>query len=257
MVVEARADGFLPGGETMPCALPDYMTPWQFEETGRGLRCLRAVREGEILAAAPLSECWSADAALAASEMCEVLAALQARNVRLPEHALIALHILVEKSRGALSPRAAHVSQLPTQFDSTLFWTDSEISSLQGSVWYTLAMHERRAVEDEYAVIHGALHSKTFYSVLKEADAGSAGDSVNGVRSANGGSASENTGPDAANGVANSAAIGTADSSNVKRGDEVTSTQTLDEKYGLTWDSYRWAYAAVHSRWAQVSLTHD
>jgi len=106
-----------------------------FAETGRGLRCTRSVEKGEELLVITLDECWHAAGALSEPE----LAPLVGQGAKLTELDAIALHLLIERSKGEGSARWAHLQEMPQAYDSTLFWSDEEREQLRGSNWLELS----------------------------------------------------------------------------------------------------------------------
>jgi len=121
--------------------------PYDFPDTGRGLRCVRAVAEGEELLAVPLEECWHEMAARRAPE----LAALA--DASLSETDAIALHLLLERAKGDGSERAAHLRSMPPVYDSTLFWSEAELAHLRGSDWLDLARRFAEELEADWAAL--------------------------------------------------------------------------------------------------------
>ena len=121
--------------------------PYDFPDTGRGLRCVRAVAEGEELLAVPLEECWHEKAARRAPE----LAALA--DASLSETDAIALHLLLERAKGDGSERAAHLRSMPLVYDSTLFWSEAELAHLRGSDWFGLARRFAEELEADWAAL--------------------------------------------------------------------------------------------------------
>ena len=57
---------------TMPL-FPPLVEEYDFEETGRGYRCLRDIAQGEELLAIPLGECWTAADARATAQLKPVI----------------------------------------------------------------------------------------------------------------------------------------------------------------------------------------
>ena len=56
--------------------------------------------------------------------------ALVAGGVELTDLDVCALHLLIERSKGAASSRYAHLLDLPVAYDSTLFWSAAELEGL-------------------------------------------------------------------------------------------------------------------------------
>ncbi|KAG8470428.1 hypothetical protein KFE25_008849 [Diacronema lutheri] len=132
--------------------------PFDFPETGRGQRTVRAIRAGETVLAVPLDECWTVSAARAALGQAHapVLAALDRLPApRVLKTPLLALHLLIERARGAGSPHHAHIQVLPREFDSPLHWTDDELAALHASPSGWRAFAER--ARDEAARDYGEL----------------------------------------------------------------------------------------------------
>lgn len=109
--------------------------PFDFRETGRGLRCVRAVAKGEELLAVPLEHCWHAADARRAAELQPLVSA----GATLTELDAIALQLLIERSKGPAGARWEHLQTMPPAYDTTLFWSAEELEALCGSAWLELA----------------------------------------------------------------------------------------------------------------------
>ena len=137
----------------MPTLPPDALVESHvFGDTGRGLRCTRDVAEGEELVVVPLDACWHA----AGSREVPALRPLVEAGVELTDFDACALHLLVERAKGSASAWRDHLEELPTAYNSTLFWSAAELAELEGSPWKGLA--ERFA--EEAAADWAALRSK-------------------------------------------------------------------------------------------------
>lgn len=123
--------------------------PHDFSETGRGLRCTRTVSKGEELLAVPLDDCWHAAGALRTAE----LAPLREAGASLTELDAIALHLLIERSKGEASARWAHLQEMPQAYDSTLFWSAEELEQLRGSAWLELAERFSEEVATDWTAL--------------------------------------------------------------------------------------------------------
>ena len=123
---------------------PPLVEEYDFEETGRGCRCVRDIVQGEELLAIPLDECWTAADARAATQLKPVIDA----DPELSDVNVTALHLLVERAKGPHSARWAHLQQLPTEYDSTLFW-----SAQQLQVRFCRPCTGRVSVRSAYAVV--------------------------------------------------------------------------------------------------------
>ncbi|KAL1515957.1 hypothetical protein AB1Y20_002570 [Prymnesium parvum] len=127
--------------------------PLDFAETGRGLGCVRDVAEGEELLVVPLSDCWWAPDSRAAAE----IAPLLSEGIELSNMDVCALHLLVERRKGAASTRWAHLCDLPRGYDSPLFWSDEEMAALEGSEWRALAVRFLQEVKEEWEALQAKL----------------------------------------------------------------------------------------------------
>ena len=107
-----------------------------FEDSGRGLGCIRDVEAGEELLEIPLAHCWHGAASL---HVPELAALVTSAGGALRDFDATALHLLIERSKGSESVRWAHLQELPAGYDSTLFWSDTELEELKGSAWLGLA----------------------------------------------------------------------------------------------------------------------
>lgn len=106
------------------CAVEAHEFP-----NGRGLRVTRALAAGDTVMSVPLDQCWSPDTARA----CPDLVGLEA----LPDEDIMALHLLVERSKGRKAWNAAHIASLPQAFDIASFWSEAERAELDDELQQT------------------------------------------------------------------------------------------------------------------------
>jgi len=132
---------------------PPLVVEHDFEETGRGYRCLRDIKQGEELLAIPLGECWTAADARATAQLKPVMDA----DPELSDVNVTALHLLVERAKGPQSTRWAHLQQLPIEYDSTLFWSAEQLSEIKGSPWHELATRFTEEAREDWATLRQAV----------------------------------------------------------------------------------------------------
>jgi len=132
---------------------PPLVEAYDFEDTGRGCRCVRAVTEGEELLAIPLEDCWTSVDARKAPQLASVVEG----SPELSDLNVTALHLLVERKKGADSTKYAHLQQLPTSYDSTLFWSADELGELEGSQWKQMAERFGEEAAQDWAALKAAV----------------------------------------------------------------------------------------------------
>ena len=111
---------------------------------GRGVACKRAVKQGEELVCIDLANCWHGPGARAT---------LPDELATLSDFDATALHLLVERAKGEQSARWKHLASLPQCYDSTFFWSDSELEGLNGSPWLELARRFATEVESDWLAL--------------------------------------------------------------------------------------------------------
>ena len=122
-----------------------------FPDTGRGVRCTQAVGPGTELIAVPLERCFYAAASRAVPELqCLALSTLD-------DYTVVILHVLVERAKGKRSAWHEYVQQLPTSFDSPLFWTEEERLQLSGTVWHTICAQEKEDLEAVWRTVQAVM----------------------------------------------------------------------------------------------------
>ena len=132
---------------------PPLVVEHDFEETGRGYRCLRDIKQGEELLAIPLADCWTAADARATAQLKPVMDA----DPELSDVNVTALHLLVERAKGPQSTRWAHLQQLPIEYDATLFWSAEQLSEIKGSPWHELATRFSEEAREDFAALRRAV----------------------------------------------------------------------------------------------------
>ena len=166
--------------------------PADFAATGRGLRCKRDVAAGEELLVVPLDACWHAADARKNAEV----AALTDAGAELTDFDASVVQLLAERAKGDSSSRRAHLRELPAAYDSTLFWSDSELQELEGSNWLGLADRFAEEVAADWAALcaragvedfmarHGVVYEdyKWAYATLKSRAVEACVGGVPGVR---------------------------------------------------------------------------
>ena len=129
------------------------VAPMDFEDTGRGLGCIRDVAEGEDLVVIPLETCWWAGGSRKEPDLRPLIDG----GVELTDLDACALHLLIERAKGSASSRWAHLQDLPVGYDSTLFWTDEEMARLEGSDWKGLAERFSGEAKSDWEALQATL----------------------------------------------------------------------------------------------------
>ena len=81
---------------------------------------------------------------------------LVALNMRLPPQIILAL-FLIEAKFNDSSPFAAYARQLPTEFSTTVFFSDEELLELQGSALLVSTLQRKAMIELDYNTLLTAL----------------------------------------------------------------------------------------------------
>ena len=138
---------------TLRSTLPDgaLVEAFIFPDTGRGLRVTRAVAKGEELLAVPLDDCWHA----ADARKCAELQPLLGSGAALSDFDASVLQLLLSRAgKTSVSElRKAHLAEMPSAYNSTLFWSDADMAELKGSPWQQLAERLAEEVSDEVLLV--------------------------------------------------------------------------------------------------------
>ena len=144
---------------TLRSTLPDgaLVEAFIFPETGRGLRVTRAVAKGEELLAVPLDDCWHA----ADARKCAELQPLLESGVALSDFDASVLQLLLSRAgKTSVSElRKAHLAEMPSAYNSTLFWSDADMAELKGSPWQQLAERLAEEVAADWAALRAFVSS--------------------------------------------------------------------------------------------------
>lgn len=112
-----------------------------------------SVRSGRLRLRWILSQTWSA---LTAKLSKEPLGPALRAAAGLGDDDLIALFLMHERAMvaaGTPGDRAAHVSCLPSSYDSTLFWTEEELAELAGCNLLVISARLQAQVEADFAAL--------------------------------------------------------------------------------------------------------
>ena len=202
-------------GSTLPPSA--LVEPYDFPETGRGLRCKRAVAMGEVLIEVPLADCWHA----ADARKCAALQPLLQSGVPLSDFDASALQLLLARAdpSGLSELRRAHLEEMPKEYNSTLYWSAAELEELKGSPWHGLAQRFAEEAAADWAALQ-ALVSGAVTLGIPEAG---------GI-------------PEEAHGDGDSSAAASG------------SAGGFLAAHGITWEGYLWAYATLKSRAAEANV---
>ena len=227
---------------TLRSTLPDgaLVEAFIFPDTGRGLRVTRAVAKGEELLAVPLDDCWHA----ADARKCAELQPLLESGAALSDFDASVLQLLLSRAgKTSVSElRKAHLAEMPSAYNSTLFWSDADMAELKGSPWQQLAERLAEEVAADWAALRALVSSAATARPIPEEPVDVADGAADGASDGASAVASATTsnGAPAASSAGSSSTIGPC----------------LDflEEHSITWDDYLWAYATLKSRAAEASV---
>ena len=231
---------------TLRSTLPDgaLVEAFIFPETGRGLRVTRAVAKGEELLAVPLDDCWHA----ADARKCAELQPLLESGVALSDFDASVLQLLLSRAgKTSVSElRRAHRAEMPSAYNSTLFWSDADMAELKGSPWQQLAERLAEEVAADWAALRALVSSAATAQPIPEEPVDVADGAADGA---------SDGASDGANAVASATTSKSAPAAS-SAGSSSTIGPCLDflEGHGITWDGYLWGYATLKSRAAEASV---
>ncbi len=122
-----------------------------FPVTGRGVRTLRRLKEGERILTIPSGILWTVEHAHADS-----LLGLALRSVRPPlsvEDTLATYILFVRSRESGYDGLRSHLAALPTSYSSSIFFTEDELEVCAGTSLYTITKHLERRIEDDYRAL--------------------------------------------------------------------------------------------------------
>ncbi|KAG8056725.1 hypothetical protein GUJ93_ZPchr0002g24658 [Zizania palustris] len=132
------------GGAASPAAVPE----------GLGLVAARGLSRGEVVAEVP-KKLWIDADAVAASDLGRALSGGDLRP-----WVAVSLLLLREAARGAHSPWAPYLAILPSQSDSTIFWSEEELLEIQGTQLLSTTMGVKEYVQSEFDNVEAEIISK-------------------------------------------------------------------------------------------------
>ena len=120
-----------------------------FQVTGRGVRSLHYLKEGERLLTIPSGILWTVESAYADPLLGPALRSVQPP---LTVDDTLATYILFVRSRksGYNGPRS-HVAAFPTSYSSSVYFTENELQVCVGTSLYTITKQLKRQIEEDYA----------------------------------------------------------------------------------------------------------
>ena len=138
--------------------------------------------------------------------------------------------------------RKAHLAEMPSAYNSTLFWSDADMAELKGSPWQQLAERLAEEVAADWAALRTLVSSAATARPIPEEPVDVADGAADGAS-------------DGASAVASATTSNGAPAA-LSAGSSSTIGPCLDflEEHGITWDDYLWAYATLKSRAAEASV---
>lgn len=122
-----------------------------FSDTGRGVRTLRRVKEGEKILTIPRGVLWTVEHAYADRFLGPALLSTQPP---LSVDDTLAVYILFVRSRGSgYDGLRSHVVALPASYTSSIFFAEAELEVCAGSSLYTTTKQLNRQIEDDYRAL--------------------------------------------------------------------------------------------------------
>ncbi|XP_072977141.1 ribulose-1,5 bisphosphate carboxylase/oxygenase large subunit N-methyltransferase, chloroplastic [Typha angustifolia] len=116
---------------------------------GLGLVAERNLPQNEVVVEIP-KKLWIDSDAVAASEIGRVCGGLR-------PWVSIALFLLREKARGDDSPWRPYLDILPQETDSTIFWSEEELSEIQGTQLLSTTLGVKEYVQSEFAKVEDSI----------------------------------------------------------------------------------------------------
>lgn len=122
-----------------------------FPVTGRGIRTLRRVQQGETILTIPGDSLWTVEHAYADSLLGPVLRSTQPS---LSVEDTLAVYVLFVRSRehGYEGPRS-HVAAMPSRYSSSIFFTEGELEVCAGASLYTITKQLDQRINNDYRVL--------------------------------------------------------------------------------------------------------
>jgi hypothetical protein len=139
----------------------------EFPVTGRGVRTLRAFKEGERILSIPSDALWSVEHAHSDPLLGPVL---RSAHPALSVEDTLALYLLFVRSREAgYEGLRSHVAALPASYSSSIFFTPEELEVCAGSSLYTVTKELDQRLQDDYQnlVVQVLGHSRDLFPLDK------------------------------------------------------------------------------------------
>eukprot|EP00435_Cladocopium_sp_Y103_P037199 s376_g9.t2 len=147
--------------ELGPDALVDV---WNFP-TGRGFRAISRINKGQIYLKVPFAKCWSA---AKAREAYKELSDLQGHHLASLDEDVMALHLLLERSRLDAGWNAEHLKSLPRSFDMLPHWSEAELLELGEPDLQNTARRLKAQVKGDFSALMRAAEACGFLGMLQE-----------------------------------------------------------------------------------------
>ena len=149
--------------ELGPNALVDV---WDFP-TGRGFRALGPIKKGDIYLKVPFTTCWSVARAKDAYKELQQLSG-EGKTLASLNEDLMALHLLLERSKGDAGWNAAHIQSLPRTFDMLPHWSEAELQELEEPDLQNTARRLKAQVQGDFSALMGAAETCGCLSLLQD-----------------------------------------------------------------------------------------
>jgi SET domain-containing protein 6 len=123
----------------------------EFDADNVGVVAANDIARNAVFLRVPLSLLMTGRSAIESSQILNS----QRENIR--GRSMLAVHLMVERHKGAASRWHAYIDLLPRKFDIPMFWNDDERQLLSGSWILDRVDADRAAIEGEYHSVFAPL----------------------------------------------------------------------------------------------------
>jgi hypothetical protein len=117
----------------------------------RGMVAARAIATGETILSIPGNLLMSADTALLCPKVLRMIEAARSAGEHLCERQILALHLLVERRKGASSKWSPFLASIPTAYNTLEYWQEEDVPLLQHPPLLKMARKRRTSVRAEFS----------------------------------------------------------------------------------------------------------
>ena len=123
---------------------------------GVGIYANKTISAGETLISVPYNMCITPDA-IVQNQLLQPIFSDNAGIVDYPDEVLAIGLMHAKLFPSEKCSWSKHVSMLPTDFNTTIFWSEAELEEMKGNMVYHLTKMMLRQIETDYNSIHAAL----------------------------------------------------------------------------------------------------